>query len=84
MRKLQQKHPNSPAVGIIDNWLRDGLLIDLLNIFKNAIYLGEESYSIKKVEKLYKGKRKTEITTAADSVVAYQRFLESGEKKQVN
>ena len=84
MRKLQQKHPNSPAVGKIDDWLRDGLLIDLLIIFKNAIFLGEDSYSIKKVEKLYKEKRKTEITTAADSVVAYQRFLESGEKKQVN
>ena len=83
MRKLQQKYPNSSAVGITDDWLRDGLLIDLLDICKRAIYLGEESYSIKKVEKLYKGKRKTEITTAADSVVAYQRFLESGEKKEV-
>ena len=30
MRNLQQKHPNSPAVGKIDDWLRDGLLIDLL------------------------------------------------------
>ncbi len=83
MRKLQQKHPNSNAVGVINNWLRDGLLIDLLPIVKNAIFLGEESYSIKKVEKLYREKRKTEITNAADSVVAYQRFLESGEKKEL-
>ena len=45
-------------------------------------FFREESYSIKNVEKLYKGKRKTEITTAADSVVAYQQFLESGEKKE--
>jgi len=82
MRKLQQKHPNSSAVGIIDDWLRDGLLINLLDICKRAFFLGEESYSIKNVEKLYKGKRKTEITTAADSVVAYQQFLESGEKKE--
>ena len=84
MRKLQQKHPNSFAVKIIDDWLREGLLVDLLPIVKNAIFLGEESYSIKKVEKLYKEERKTVITNAADSVVAYQRFLESGEKKEVS
>ena len=84
MRKLQQKYPNSFAVKIIDDWLREGLMVDLLPIVKNAIVLGEESYSIKKVEKLYKEERKTAITNAADSVVAYQRFLESGEKKEVS
>ena len=59
MRKLQQKHPNSFAVKIIDDWLREDLMVDLLPIVKNAIFLGEESYSIKKVEKLYKEERKT-------------------------
>ena len=40
MRKLQQKYPNSFAVKIIDDWLREGLMVDLLPIVKNAIVLG--------------------------------------------
>ena len=78
MRKLQQKYPNSFAVKIIDDWLREGLMVDLLPIVKNAIFLGEESYSIKKVEKLYKEERKTVITNAASLKVSEPSPPETG------
>ncbi len=38
---------------MIDDWLRSELLVDLLPVVTHAIVLGEPSYSIKKVERLY-------------------------------
>ena len=64
---------------IIDRWLRSDLLIDLLPIVTSAIFLGEESYSIKKVEKLYMDKRNADVKNAGDSVVAYFIWTNSGE-----
>jgi hypothetical protein len=37
----------------------------------------EDSYSIKKVERLYRPKRATEVATAVDSIVQYARWIES-------
>ncbi|QNJ26220.1 RNase_H superfamily protein [Synechococcus sp. SYN20] len=51
MRRLAQQHATREAE--IDNWLRSGLLVDLLPVVTSAIVLGEPSYSIKKVELLY-------------------------------
>ena len=51
MRRLAQQHSTREAV--IDEWLRSGLLVDLLPVVTGSIVLGEPSYSIKKVEHLY-------------------------------
>ncbi|QVV67995.1 TM0106 family RecB-like putative nuclease [Synechococcus sp. LA31] len=77
MRRLAQQHCTREAV--IDEWLRSGLLVDLLPVVTGSIVLGEPSYSIKKVEHLYMEKRAAEVTNAGDSVVAYLNWQNSGE-----
>ena len=77
MRRLAQQHSTREAE--IDEWLRSGLLVDLLPIVTGSIVLGEPSYSIKKVERLYMDRREAEVTNAGDSVVAYLNWQNSGE-----
>jgi predicted RecB family nuclease len=77
MRRLAQQHCTREAV--IDEWLRSGLLVDLLPVVTGSIVLGEPSYSIKKVEHLYMDRREAEVTNAGDSVVAYLNWQNSGE-----
>ncbi len=77
MRRLAQQYSTREAV--IDEWLRSGLLVDLLPIVTSSIVLGETSYSIKKVEHLYMEQREAEVTNAGDSVVAYLNWMGSEE-----
>jgi uncharacterized protein len=77
MRRLAQQHSTREAV--IDEWLRAGLLVDLLPVVTGSIVLGEPSYSIKKVEHLYMERREAQVTNAGDSVVAYLNWQNSGE-----
>jgi predicted RecB family nuclease len=77
MRRLAQQH--CTREGVIDEWLRSGLLVDLLPVVTGSIVLGEPSYSIKKVEHLYMDPREAEVTNAGDSVVAYLNWQNSGE-----
>ena len=67
-----------------DQWLREELFIDLFPIVRNGLLLGAESYSIKKVEKLYLDNlRHEEINTAADSVIQYAEWQKSNEPKRI-
>ena len=66
-----------------DQWLREELFIDLFPIVRNGLLLGSQSYSIKKVEKLYLDNlRQEEISTAADSVIQYAEWQKSNEPKR--
>jgi predicted RecB family nuclease len=77
MRRLAQQHATREIE--IDNWLRNGLLVDLLPVVTSSIVLGEPSYSIKKVEHLYMEQREAGVTNAGDSVVAYLQWQLSDE-----
>ena len=79
IRRLAQQYATKES--IIDHWLRSELLIDLLPVVTASIVLGEDSYSIKKVEKLYMDNREADVKTAGDSVVAYRNWSDSGEPK---
>jgi uncharacterized protein len=61
---------------IIDDWLRNGLLVDLLKVVQQSIRVSQRSYSIKKLEPLYDFERDEEVQTAGDSVVDYENYLE--------
>ncbi|MCA1004134.1 TM0106 family RecB-like putative nuclease [Rhodococcus hoagii] len=63
---------------VVDELLRDGVLVDLYPIVRASLRVGERSYSIKKLEPLYTGEslRDNDVTTAADSVVAYARYCD--------
>ena len=76
VRDLQQNYLTRMTE--ITDWLRNNLLIDLQPIVQNTIILGEESYSIKKVERLYMN-RTEDMQSAVESMVAYELWRNSGE-----
>ena len=63
---------------IIDDWLRTGLLVDLLDAVRQSVRISESSYSIKKLEPFYMGQnfRAGEVKDAGASVVAYADYCE--------
>lgn len=66
----------------VDELLRNEVFVDLYQVVRHGLRIGEDSYSIKSVERLYRPKRTTEVSTAADSIVQYARWIES--KQQGN
>ncbi|MEI2716865.1 MAG: TM0106 family RecB-like putative nuclease [Candidatus Nanopelagicales bacterium] len=74
LTRLAGRHGTREAV--IDEWLRHGVLVDLMKVFKGSFRISQRSYSIKKLEPLYDLVRTEDITTAGDSVVDYEAYLE--------
>jgi len=66
---------------LIDQWLREELLVDLLPVVRNGLLVGADSYSIKKVERLYGPPRSEQVDNAADSVVQYAEWRKSEDPK---
>ncbi|GAA5142525.1 TM0106 family RecB-like putative nuclease [Prosthecobacter algae] len=77
IRRLSTRHDSRQDE--VDNLLRNNVFVDLYQTVSQGIRIGEDSYSIKKVESLYREKRSTGVTTAVDSIVQYARWIESGE-----
>ncbi|WP_418908405.1 TM0106 family RecB-like putative nuclease [Glutamicibacter endophyticus] len=77
LRKLSQIHVS--AEDDIDQWLRDGLLVDLYETVRQSLLVSARSYSIKKLEPLYMGEhlRSGEVTDAGASVVAYAHYSDA-------
>ena len=65
----------------VDDLLRNEVFVDLYQIVRRGLRIGEDSYSIKKVELLYRPKRATEVATAAESIIQYARWIESGQPR---
>ena len=61
----------------VDRLLRGRVLVDLYRVVRQSVQVGTESYSLKELESLYRGKRTTEIVDAAASIVAYEDWLDS-------
>ena len=60
----------------LDEMLRAGVLVDLLSVVRNAIQVGEESYSLKKLERHHGFERTEEkVRGGGGSIVAYEKFL---------
>lgn len=60
----------------VDDWLRQGLLVDLYASVRHSLRISEASYSIKKLEPLYMGDnlRSGDVKDAGASVVAYAAY----------
>ena len=63
----------------VDQLLRNEVFVDLYQVVREGILLGEDSYSLKKVELLYRPKRQTGVSTADDSIVEYANWMASGQ-----
>ena len=58
----------------VDTLLRNEVFIDLYNVVRNGVLIGEPSYSIKNVEHIYRKKRDTEVASGGDSIVVYEEW----------
>ena len=74
MTELASRYATREAV--IDDWLRNGILVDLLKVVQQSIRVSQRSYSIKKLEPLYGFTRDEGVQTAGDSVVDYEDYLQ--------
>lgn len=63
----------------IDNLLRQGKLIDLYRVVREAVRVSEPSYSIKNLEAFYMPRREGEVKTAAASIVVYEQWRRLGD-----
>ncbi len=61
----------------VDRLLRAGILVDLYRVVRQSLRVSAESYSIKALEPLYRGKREGEVTNAGASIVAYDRWKQT-------
>ncbi len=72
IKRLMTQHGTREAQ--VDWLLRNGKLIDLYKVVREAIRVSEPSYSIKYIEHFYMPKRDGEVTSAGASIVFYERW----------
>jgi predicted RecB family nuclease len=63
----------------LDNLLRQQKFVDLYLVVRESIRTSEPSYSIKNLETFYMTKRANTVATAADSILVYNTWRETGE-----
>ncbi|WJG08085.1 TM0106 family RecB-like putative nuclease [Aliiglaciecola sp. LCG003] len=61
----------------IDDMLRAGVFVDLYKVIQHGMILGAPSYSIKKVEQLFREQRDTDVASGGESVVVYAKWQET-------
>lgn len=77
VRRLSTRHDT--RADEVDDLLRNHVFVDLYKSVREGLRIGEDSYSIKKVERLYRPPRSTDIVSGGESIVQYARWIESGE-----
>lgn len=65
----------------VDAFLRAGVFVDLYNVVRRGLLVGEPAYSLKNVEHLYREARAGDVQDAATSVQVYDQWCESGEPR---
>jgi len=80
VRRLSTRHDTRQEE--VDELLRNNVFVDLYQIVRRGLRVGEGSYSIKSVERLYWPKRTTEVSTAVGSIVQYARWTQSEEGRE--
>lgn len=75
VRRLSTSHDTRQDE--VDDLLRHKVFVDLYQVVRHGLRIGESNYSIKQVERLYRPKRTTSVATASDSIVQYARWMES-------
>ena len=63
----------------LDDLLRRMKFVDLYKVVRESIRVSEPAYSIKNLETFYMAKREGSVATAADSIVVYHRWRETGD-----
>src|SRR3954454_7658425 len=64
----------------VDHLLRNEVLVDLYAVVRQGLRISQPSYSIKKVEAFYMEARNTEVAEGGDSIIAFEEFLDTGDR----
>lgn len=75
LKRLACDHGTREA--LLDDMLRQGLLVDLYKVVREALRISEPSYSIKYVEHFYRPPRQGDVQNAGASIVWYERWRET-------
>ena len=73
VRRLSTRHDTRQDE--VDDLLRNNVFVDLYQIVRHAVRIGEDSYSIKSIETLYRPKRRTDVTSASGAIVQYANWM---------
>jgi hypothetical protein len=65
----------------VDTLLRRGILVDLYKVVREGIRVSEPRYSLKNIEQFYLTERAGKVTDAAASIVFYEKWIETGDKR---
>ncbi len=76
-RRLAALHETRQAE--LDALIEGSVFVDLYEIVRNSVRLSTASYSLKKVEQLYRDRPEGAVMDAGTSIVAYERFLQTGD-----
>ena len=60
----------------VDNLLRNNVFVDLYNVVRHGIMIGEPRYSIKNVEHIYRPARETDVASGGESIIVYEKWRE--------
>lgn len=76
LRELAVRH--GTHLDTVEQWVGDGLFVDLLPVVKAGIRTSQPGYGLKKIEPLYMGEqlRTGAVLDGASSVLGYQQFTE--------
>jgi len=74
LRRLSIRHDTRQDE--VDDLLRNHVFVDLFQIVRHGLRIGESSYSLKAIERLYRGARATDVATGMDSIVRYAHWIE--------
>lgn len=77
LRRLTTRYGIGEA--FLDRLMRERRFVDLYAVVRGALIASEPSYSIKALEAFYGIKREGEVKTAGGSVVAYEKWRETGD-----
>ncbi len=64
----------------VDRLLRGRVLVDLYTVVRQGLRVGQPNYSIKSIEAFYMGKREGEVSEGGDSIVAFEQYLQTGDR----
>jgi uncharacterized protein len=78
LRRLTAKYGHGEA--FLDRLLRERRFVDLYAVVRGGLIASEPNYSIKSMEAFYGLTREGEVKTAGGSVVAYEKWRETGEQ----
>ena len=77
LRRLATRHGIGEAR--LDQWLRERRFVDLYAVVRGGIFASEPSYSLKDMEAFYDMPRTGEVTTAGASIIAYEKWRDTGD-----